>query len=200
MYVVYVLIDPRDDVVRYVGITDQTTNRRLNQHLKCTDGNNEKSEWINALMAVGMKPKIKTIEEGLTLQEANERETYWIKHYLAGNIPITNRAKAPSSPYRPDSAYLLRGSHGGRNIRPATISTHHTVPYLMTGDERAQDEWITMSEAAKRLGVNLSKISRLAGVGRIETRSNPYDERTKLVNFAELRKMFPPRHGKRIGG
>ena len=70
----------------------------------------------------------------------------------------------------------------------------------MTGDERAPDEWITMSEAAKRLGINLSKISRLAAVGRIETRSNPYDERTKLVNFAELRRIFPPRQGERSGG
>ena len=68
MYAVYVLIDPRDAVVRYVGITDQTINRRLDQHLKRTDGNNEKSEWIDELMAVGMKPKIKAIEGGLTLQ------------------------------------------------------------------------------------------------------------------------------------
>src|SRR6266852_11791 len=131
MYVVYVLIDPRDDVVRYVGITDQTTNRRLNQHLKCTDGNNEKSEWINALMAVGMKPKIKTIEEGLTLQEANERETYWIKHYLTENTPITNRAKTPSPPYRPDSArgqYAYHGSQQStcdRNLLP--FSTAHPL-------------------------------------------------------------------------
>ena len=67
----------------------------------------------------------------------------------------------------------------------------------MAEDESAQDEWITMSEAAKRLGINLSKISRLAALGRIETRYNPYDERTKLVNFAELRRMFPPKQGRK---
>ena len=67
----------------------------------------------------------------------------------------------------------------------------------MAGDESAQDEWITMSEAAKRLGINLSKISRLAALGRIETRYNPYDERTTLVNFAELRRMFPPKQGRK---
>ena len=62
MHVVYVLIDPRDGIVRYVGITDQTMNRRLDQHLKRTDGNNEKSAWINELILAGMKPKIKAIE------------------------------------------------------------------------------------------------------------------------------------------
>lgn len=197
MYAVYVLIDPRDAVVRYVGITDQTINRRLDQHLKRTDGNNEKSEWIDELMAVGMKPKIKAIEEGLTLQEANERESYWIQHYLAGNSPITNRAKTPSPPYRPDSAYLLRSNHRARNTTPSVTSTRHALPYHMTEHDEVQDEWITMSEAAKRLEISLSKISRLASLNRIETQHNPYDERTKLVNYAELRRMFPPKQERR---
>ena len=147
-------------------------------------------------MAVGMKPKIKAIEEGLTLQEANERETYWIQHYLTGNTPITNRAKTPSPPYRPDSAYLLRGSHRARNTIPSVTSTRNTVPYNLTEHDEVQDEWITMSEAARRLGISLSKISRLAALNRIETRHNPYDERTRLVNYAELRRMFPPRRGR----
>jgi len=55
------------------------------------------------------------------------------------------------------------------------------------------DRWVTMSTAAAELGVTLSKISRLASVGRIQTEKDPYDERTKLVNMAELRLIFPPR-------
>ena len=55
------------------------------------------------------------------------------------------------------------------------------------------EEWITMSEAASRLGISLSKLSRLAAMGRIKTEHNPYDERTKLVDFTELQAMFPPR-------
>jgi excisionase family DNA binding protein len=67
----------------------------------------------------------------------------------------------------------------------------------MTEDDEVQDEWITMSEAAKRLGISLSKISRLAALNRIETQRDPYDERTRLVNYAELRRIFPPRRGRR---
>ncbi len=67
----------------------------------------------------------------------------------------------------------------------------------MTEHDEVQDEWITMSEAAKRLGISLSKISRLASLNRIETQHNPYDERTRLVNFTELRRMFPPRRERR---
>jgi len=61
---------------------------------------------------------------------------------------------------------------------------------------QASGEWISMSDAAERLGISLSKISRLAALGRIQTQRDPYDERTKLVDFAELRRMFPPRRGK----
>lgn len=55
------------------------------------------------------------------------------------------------------------------------------------------DEWITMSEAARRLGISTTKVSRLAAKGRIVTQKDPYDERVKLVNFAELRLIFPER-------
>ncbi len=55
------------------------------------------------------------------------------------------------------------------------------------------EEWVTMTEAAEKIGVTLSKISRLAALGRIRTQNNPYDERTKLVDLVELRKMFPAR-------
>lgn len=186
-------------MVKYVGITNQTMNRRLSQHLKCTDGNKEKSKWINELLLAGMEPKIKAIEERLTLQEANERETYWIQHYLTGNTPITNRAKTPSAPYRPDpdSEYLLRGNQREYNTTPSIVSTRHVTRYHMTEHDEVQDEWITMSEAAKRLGISLSKISRLAALNRIETQRDPYDERTRLVNYAELRRIFPPRRGRR---
>ena len=63
----------------------------------------------------------------------------------------------------------------------------------MTENEDVQDEWITMSKAARRIGISLSKVSRLAALRKIETRNNPYDERTRLVNYAELRRIFPPR-------
>lgn len=60
--------------------------------------------------------------------------------------------------------------------------------------EQLPDEWIPMNEAAKRIGISIVKVSRLAARGRIATQRDPYDERVKLVNFAELRQIFPERH------
>lgn len=55
------------------------------------------------------------------------------------------------------------------------------------------EQWVTMSEAAHEIGISLSKISRLASVGKIKSQSNPYDMRTRLVDLMELKEMFPPR-------
>lgn len=60
------------------------------------------------------------------------------------------------------------------------------------------EEWIPMSEAARRLNVRVSKISRLANKGHIQVKDNPLDERVRLVNFDELKALFN-RYGTRIG-
>lgn len=60
-------------------------------------------------------------------------------------------------------------------------------------DQQLPDEWIPMSAAAERIGITKTKLTRLVAKGRIETQSDPYDERVKLVNFAELRRIFPER-------
>jgi len=53
-----------------------------------------------------------------------------------------------------------------------------------------QEEWIPMSEAARRLRTTVNKISRMAEKGQIQTQKDPYDDRVKLVNYAELFQVF----------
>jgi Helix-turn-helix domain len=60
------------------------------------------------------------------------------------------------------------------------------------------EEWVTMKEAAERLGVGRNKISRLASRGIIKTKDNPLDARVRLVNLNELRTLFET-YGSRIG-
>jgi len=53
-----------------------------------------------------------------------------------------------------------------------------------------QEEWITMSEAARRLGTTVNKISLMADKGQVRTQKDPHDDRVKLVNYAELYQIF----------
>jgi len=52
------------------------------------------------------------------------------------------------------------------------------------------EQWVTMTEAAEILGVSLTQISRLAKKGKIRAESDSLNERIKLVELNEVRKLF----------
>jgi DNA-binding MarR family transcriptional regulator len=52
------------------------------------------------------------------------------------------------------------------------------------------EEWVTMKEAAKELGVSPSKISRLAAINVIAVKIDPVDRRIKLVDLNQVRQVL----------
>jgi len=89
MYTVYSLIDPRNDTVRYVGITDDVY-ARFYQHLRCDGSNKEKDDWISELKAENRMLIMKTLEEVEILEETRVKEQKWIRHYLSRGIILLN--------------------------------------------------------------------------------------------------------------
>lgn len=89
MYFVYELIDPRTDAVGYIGITNNP-NLRYQQHLEGRDKNDRKNEWLRQIFAEKVKPKMNILEIVDDKKQARERETYWIQHYVAQQIFLTN--------------------------------------------------------------------------------------------------------------
>lgn len=53
-------------------------------------------------------------------------------------------------------------------------------------------EWVSISEAARRLGVSMPKLSRWVKSGRISSRKDPRDERVTFVDMTELNEIFNP--------
>ncbi len=100
-FTVYALIDPRDDSIRYIGMT-HNPDQRLKEHLR-GGGVILKRIWINELRQLGLVPTIQPIEKGLSLPAALERESFLIQHYLnAGNVLVNLRV----TPYL---SYATRG-------------------------------------------------------------------------------------------
>ncbi len=57
-YFIYTLIDPRDRVVRYIGIT-RKVDKRLTHHLKDAGiSNRRKKAWLTELEQLGLSPQI----------------------------------------------------------------------------------------------------------------------------------------------
>jgi len=110
MWYVYKKTDP--DLlyeVRYVGYTENPRKRFI-QHLSDINEDSLKGEWLRSLSVCGKVPCMFIIEEVRTLEEAREREMYWINFYLELHMPLVN-ADLPRSGMKLPNGYM----HGARN-------------------------------------------------------------------------------------
>lgn len=97
-FYVYILIDPRDATVRYVG-KSYDPQKRLKQHLKCgwSDYNPQKAQWIQDLKIAGLEPILKILESFDNYWGVDEAEKKWIKFYVTRNVALLNLAAGGAS-------------------------------------------------------------------------------------------------------
>lgn len=103
-YTVYALIDPRDQSVKYIGITKDVYSR-MRQHSRCEENNTAKNAWITELQREQLMFIMHSLEKVRTFEQALKREAAWIKAYLDAGIPLLNIAVAQSyknPPSQPD--------------------------------------------------------------------------------------------------
>lgn len=89
---IYKLIDPRNNVIMYVGKTYMTFKKRMYAHIDTAKkGKTNKDLWIKELLSLKLKPIIELIEE-VDNSIWQEREIYWIDFYKKINNNILNIA------------------------------------------------------------------------------------------------------------
>lgn len=89
---IYVLVDPRDGEVRYVGQTKRTLGRRLGGHIAVSKRlRTHRDCWIAGMMACGVRPEITEIET--CGEDWPERERFWIAHFRSAGVDLTNRTE-----------------------------------------------------------------------------------------------------------
>lgn len=88
---IYKLIDPRTNEIRYVGKTKNSLRKRLYEYLtkRNLTAKTHKNNWIKQLLNEGIKPIIETLE---IVNEQNwiEREIYHIKKLKSDSVNLTN--------------------------------------------------------------------------------------------------------------
>jgi hypothetical protein len=87
---IYALVDPDSDEVRYIGLSS-TGLDRPNEHKKKSNlrGFSHKINWIKSLIERNKMYKIKVIEY-VEPEELNSREMYWIAKYRKHGYNLTN--------------------------------------------------------------------------------------------------------------
>lgn len=172
MYAVYALIDPRDNTVRYVGITDDVYGRFL-QHIRGMDENYAKSVWIQELRALNKMVIMETLEECGGYEEACERELYWIRHFEMLKEPLMNISKT-SLPRKARKTNLRMGRAILLDMAQATVVAmakpqakfEPKEPQRARGEydyEQAVDAWNAGYRSARDLAKALTSAGRPVG-------------------------------------
>lgn len=89
-YKVYSLKEPDSDIVRYIGYTGKSLKVRLRGHLNCLISKSKKNSWIISLKNKNTSPTIELIEDGLTKEEALNKEVFYIKLFKSFGANLVN--------------------------------------------------------------------------------------------------------------
>lgn len=89
-WVIYTLASPSEGV-RYVGVTSQSPDKRLDSHLgRATRGENtHKDRWLRKLLAAGVRPSLAVVASG-SGDGWKECEQFWISTLRAAGCDLTN--------------------------------------------------------------------------------------------------------------
>src|SRR5579859_7650789 len=90
-YSIYTLSDPRDGLVRYVGVS-KDPQRRQKEHMQSyAHGSAAKRSWIAELTDLKITPVLMLIDSAEGWKQAAHLERYWISYYRAHGVSLLNR-------------------------------------------------------------------------------------------------------------
>lgn len=145
MVKIYVLKDPRNNSVRYVGATVATLKKRLTGHIwdaRHLTGT-RKINWIKQLLELGLKPIIELIEE---TEDWIIREKYWVAYYKQ-RTELVNATSGGEGVFRKDKNSVKRSSEA--KFTPI-------VQYNLDGS--LVQEWNCIRDATIALGLARNSI------------------------------------------
>ena len=145
MVKIYVLKDPRNNSVRYVGATISTLKKRLTGHIwdaRHLSGT-RKINWINQLLELGLKPIIELIEE---TEDWIIREKYWVAYYKQ-RTELVNTTSGGEGVFKKDKDSIKRSSEA--KFTPI-------IQYNLDGS--LSQEWNCIRDATIALGLARNSI------------------------------------------
>lgn len=164
---IYALIDPCSGKPRYVGQTAQYLCNRLSQHVFVSDGS-PKSLWVAGLVAQGLKPDIRLLEE-VDAVLGVQAEASWIETLREAGEELTNEYDPDLSMPRPEGSCKKISAY-----RASRTGWHHSQRTKdrigRYGEENAQSKLTAdqVRDIKRRIneGQSQASISREAGVSK----------------------------------
>lgn len=161
-FLIYGLVDPRTNLVRYVGKSSNGLQRPKAhwQHKHTRETRDYAHNWVRDVLSAGLLPSITVLKELESEENLNERERFWIAHYR--KIPenkLTNQAdggggcsgmkfpnrKGPSEEVRRRISQTLTG----RKLSPERCKAIGEANKFKRGKKRSEEAKLRMSLAHK---------------------------------------------------
>ena len=151
---VYVLKDPRDGAVRYVGLSYRPE-YRLKEHLyTAKHGRYHVHRWIGCLLKEGVSPVMEIVEDKIEDGKHGEVERSWIQHFKSEGCKLTNLTDGGEGvkglARTPEMIDRMRKSLTGRHLSP-----EHRAKLSRIRKGRKVTE-----ETRRRMSIGLSGLKR----------------------------------------
>lgn len=132
-FIVYVLKDPRNDKIKYVGKTSRNRlQERFKEHLKNDCKKRKVSKWIKELLDLKLKPIIEVIDESNNEEDIFKKEKEYIKLFNKKNLlNMTDGGDGPSG-------YKMK------------IEVKKSLPQLQVGYKKTHEGWLKHIETRPR--------------------------------------------------
>lgn len=151
---IYILIDPRDNQVRYVGKTKNIT-RRFNQHIsEASKVRTYKNNWLLQLKLNKLRPEMVIIDEC----EDNSwilLEQWYIEIFKSWGYKLTNLTKGGEGlcGYIPTQETLQKISRSNKG-RTISLETRQKISAALKGRKFSEEMKKRSSEVAKKRGIS----------------------------------------------
>lgn len=102
VYYVYVLVDPRDGEIRYVGATEHLKIRFRSHIIDGSDSRpiGAKQAWLMELLDDSKEPIMEPIASCSSKSGVADLERYWIRMFRSIGCPLTNGMKTARKPVK----------------------------------------------------------------------------------------------------
>lgn len=121
-YLIYGLFDPENEELRYIGLTTESLDIRLSNHIAKSKLSrfSHKNNWIKLLLKCGLKPRIQKIQELYNIEDLKGAEIYWIKYFREKGCKLTNIGDGGEAAYgrkhTPEAKYKMKLAHKGIKV------------------------------------------------------------------------------------
>lgn len=147
MTIIYGLVDPRTQQLRYVGKTSKGTTRRLQSHLY-DSARTHKTNWINSLKKQGLSPEVFVIEE--VSGDGCDSEIHHIAYFRGIGCALTNDTAGGDAP--------MLGKRHSAETKAIMSAAQKGRPSPLIGRKLGSETRARMSAAKKGKPLNFTPV------------------------------------------